>query len=375
MREIFSVDTKSSYAHSELSRLCGLYSSRTSGCGLRLVKDSRSGFAFATSPRLLPKDIAMTSDFHGFGQDGRSVFHDSTEFSPAELVDMVRSMLSELDGVFANFVGANFSSSRRSIKNPQLSLSETTTLVTAQAFVSTPTSVGFDYVSSRKRVPFRKAARRAKEMALASQDPVRPRVGRMSVTFSPKAVASLMDLVTDALSANEVLAGRSHFEGKLNQTVSSLKIVDDPLKRSGTSSRGFDDEGSRCKKKTLINKTLKSFLHTVETAGRLGGAPGNASRNYSSLPEADSTNINVSGPRGSRGELFVEWLSGTHTIPPSGDFSIEAKNAFQDGFPVSGLMVSGNLFDMLKDVTVCGRKETFENVTTRSWTAELDVIA
>jgi len=375
MKELFSIDDKSINAHSELGRLREISLSHSTGCGMRVASAGKSGFAFASSPKLLPKDFAMANEFYGYGGDGRALFNDSLSINGDKLIGMVRAMLLELDGVNANFVGASFGSTTRRIKNPHLSLSETTTQLSVQAFVSTPTSVGFDYVSSRKKVAFKKAARRAKEIALASQDPARPKVGRMLVTLRPKAVSSFVNVVLNTLSATEVLAGRSVFADRIGETVSTLKIVDDPLKKTGIESRGFDDEGSRCRKSTLIDGELKQFLHTIETAERLGGRAGNATRSYSSLPSAGSTNTIISGPKGNSGELVVDWVSGAHMIAPSGDFAVEAKNAFQNGSPVSQMMLCGNVFDMLRAVRLCGKRETFGSLTTRSWTVELDVVA
>ena len=375
MRELFSVLSEQVTVSSELGVMREALVSRTGGCGLRVVDGNRAGFAFASSPKLLPKDISPTGDFYGFGRDGRAVFNDRRGVSCDDLVEKVRGMISELDGVSANFAGADFSRTKASIRNPYESLTETICQISADAFVSTPTSVGLGYAASRKKIDFLKAARQAKEMALASEDPGKPKTGRMGVTLRPYAAGSFVDFLTDALSGREVIAGRSPLAGKLGQFVSNLRMVDDPLMKEGTESRGFDDEGVKSRRKVLIDGELIQYLHTIETAKRLGGIPGNATRGYSSLPVPGESNITVSGKRGEEAGLVVEWVSGAHTIAPSGEFAVEAKNAYQDGKPVANLMVCGNVFEMIKDVELCGKLENLGGLFTRSWTVELDVVA
>ncbi len=373
-RELFSVEEETVEVSSELGKVRELSAERREGCGMRVEKEGKLGFSFASSPDLLPSDLFFSQEFYGWGKGGRPLLSDEGATGPEELVDALRGMLSRLDGVSANFVSVSFHKTGRSLGRSPLSLSETLFFLSAQVFVSTPSSVGFDFDSSRGELDFPAVAERAKKTALESREPGKAERGRMRVTLRPKAAVSLLSVLLDALSGTEVIAGRSPLADKLGENVSSLRIVDDPLKKDGLESRGFDDEGSETKKRTLIDGELLSFLHTVETAKRLGGEPGNAVRGYSSLPVAGSTNVVVEGPSGREGDTVVDWLSGTHTIPPSGDFSVEAKNVFQDGSPVKGVMLCGNLFEMLKEVELCGERRELAGVSTPSWTVLLDVV-
>jgi PmbA protein len=93
---------------------------------------------------------------------------------------------------------------------------------------------------------------------------------------------------------------------------------------------------------------------------------GHASRNsYLSTPSVGSRNFIIDFPScdivaDTDSGVYVNTVIGAHTANSiSGDFSVEARNAFtiKDGKldkPIKSLMISGNIFDMLKNINGAG---------------------
>ncbi len=109
---------------------------------------------------------------------------------------------------------------------------------------------------------------------------------------------------------------------------------------------------------------LQGFLYDSYTAGKAGTAStGNAVRSgYSDVPRVGVRNLIVSSkeafdlPKETRG-ILVNSFIGAHTANPiSGDFSVEAKNAFyvsgEAAKPIGSMMLAGNIFHLLKDIDV-----------------------
>jgi PmbA protein len=146
----------------------------------------------------------------------------------------------------------------------------------------------------------------------------------------------------------------------------SLAIADDGLLSGGMDSSAFDGEGVPSQRTVLIDEgILKGYLYDSYTAGKEGArSTGNAVRSgYSDVPCVGSRNLILSSSDSrdllaeTKG-LMVGSLIGAHTANPiSGDFSVEAKNAFliapgEDAKPIRSLMLAGNFFELLKDIEI-----------------------
>uniref|UniRef100_UPI002FE0D3E4 metallopeptidase TldD-related protein n=1 Tax=Methanothrix soehngenii TaxID=2223 RepID=UPI002FE0D3E4 len=110
---------------------------------------------------------------------------------------------------------------------------------------------------------------------------------------------------------------------------------------------------------------LKGFLYDNYTAGKDGvRSTGNSVRSgYSDLPRVGSRNLIIDSPsaydlQAETEGYLVHGLIGAHTANPiSGDFSVEARNAFRispggDAQPIRSLMLAGNIFEILKTIEV-----------------------
>lgn len=185
----------------------------------------------------------------------------------------------------------------------------------------------------------------------------------MDVILDYHAAAGLLGTFVSAINADNVQRGRSIFADKIGQEVFSpnINIFDDGTLEGGLSSSRCDGEGTASEKTTLIeNGILKGFIHDLYTATKgKTVSTGNGNRSYGETPVVGVTNVVVEfNQQKDLSELedaiLVTDVLGAHTANPiSGDFSVEANNAFiiKNGVikaPVKKAMLSGNIFDSLK---------------------------
>jgi PmbA protein len=180
----------------------------------------------------------------------------------------------------------------------------------------------------------------------------------------------------NALKADNVERNQSPFKDKLGTKVGSetLTIYDDGLFSGGLRTGIFDGEGAPHQKTLLMNKgVLRNFLYDNYTAKKQGKeSTGNASRaGYLSTPSIEATNFHIipgtQAPEDLMNEvgdgLIVYYLQGAHSSNPvSGEFSVVAtpvwkvKNGKID-YASRGVMIAGNMFELLKNVTVVANNE------------------
>ena len=218
-------------------------------------------------------------------------------------------------------------------------------------------------------------AREAVERALSSLKPVKLEGGVMPVIFTEKALFMLLNFsLHQALKGDNVVRGRSPYAGKVGEQVAveSLTVRDRGLMPGGLATDRFDDEGVPMRDKALIEGgVLRGFLYDTYWARRAGAEPtGNALRSgYSAMPTIRFTNLVVEPGDASRDEmlaetrrgLLVDDLQGAHsTNPETGEFSVVATPAWlvEGGElkPVRGVMLAGNVYDIVKEIDMVGRE-------------------
>jgi PmbA protein len=191
---------------------------------------------------------------------------------------------------------------------------------------------------------------------------------------------ALQDLFTytliNAVRADNVQRNQSPFKGKLGEMVASenLTIYDDGLFAGGLRTWAFDGEGSPHQKTPVIERgVLRSFLYDNYSAKKEDKeSTGNAGRaGYLSTPSIDITNFHIiPGTKSSEkmlseidDGLIVYYLQGAHSSNPvSGEFSVVATPAWKikKGEIIHcsrGVMLAGNIFELLKNVTAVGSNE------------------
>jgi PmbA protein len=205
-----------------------------------------------------------------------------------------------------------------------------------------------------------KIAKKACNIAKDSRGGKHVETGDIPVILDHHAASGLMATFSSSLNADNVQRGRSVFADKLGEEVvsSSLNIYDDGTLNGGLSSSSSDGEGVPSQKTALVEKgILKNFLYDIYTANKGGVKPtGNGMRaSYGDVPSVGLTNFimefdDLNDVEGIKDGILVTDVLGAHTANPiSGDFSVEAMNAFkiEKGeiiYPIKKAMLSGNIF-------------------------------
>jgi PmbA protein len=180
----------------------------------------------------------------------------------------------------------------------------------------------------------------------------------------------------NAVRADNVQRNQSPFKGKIGEKVASenLTIYDDGLLPGGLRTWAFDGEGVPHQKTPVIEKgVLRSFLYDSYSAKKEGKeSTGNAGRaGYLSTPSIDTTNFHVSAGNKTGDEMLSEvddgliiyYLQGAHSSNPvSGEFSVVATPAWkikkgEITHCSRGVMLAGNIFEVLKNVSLIGNNE------------------
>jgi PmbA protein len=180
----------------------------------------------------------------------------------------------------------------------------------------------------------------------------------------------------NAVRADSVQRNQSPFKGKIGEKVASenLTIYDDGLFAGGLRTSAFDGEGVPHQKTAVIEKgILRNFLYDNYSAKKDGKeSTGNASRaGYLSTPGIDTTNFHIMQGNKTSDEmlsevddgLIVYYLQGAHSSNPvSGEFSVVATPAWkikqgEITHSSRGVMLAGNIFEVLKNISVVGANE------------------
>jgi PmbA protein len=225
------------------------------------------------------------------------------------------------------------------------------------------------YISRGLASSLEEVGRSAAEMARSSLGGQKAESGTFDVLLRPQAAAELLEYtLIPALLADRVQKGRSVLAGRIGESIASerLVIADDGLVSGGIDSSAFDGEGVPSQRTVLIEDgTLKAYLYDSYTAGKDGvQSTGNAVRSgYTAVPRVGARNFILSSRQSQNlleetGGFMVSGLIGAHTANAiSGDFSVEARNAFaispgERARPIRSLMLAGNIFQLLREIEV-----------------------
>jgi PmbA protein len=196
--------------------------------------------------------------------------------------------------------------------------------------------------------------------------------GQYDIVFSTDKLAQFFNVFGSVFSAKAAVNDMNPFKDKLNTIVAhkDLTITDSPLLENGFAYSYFDGEGNLMSDTTLIsNGELKSFYHNSYTAKKLSQENNfNATRGPKSTLGVGGTNKVISSvekddssfDNGTYFEIITDqgMYSGADYI--SGNFSFAASGYLvENGVrvrPVKGVTVSGNFYDVLKEISNIGQK-------------------
>nr|WP_300836923.1 metallopeptidase TldD-related protein [uncultured Acetatifactor sp.] len=208
--------------------------------------------------------------------------------------------------------------------------------------------------------------------------------GKYTAVISNKTMATLLMTYSSVFSAEAAQKGLSLLNGKEGEKIAAdfITIVDDPMYHDNVIKRTFDGEGVATYAKNVVEKgVLNTLLHNLKTAAKAGvKSTGNAGRpSYASVisvspftfyiqPEGnvqEKAKVPEELLRKAENGVYVTDVTGLHAgaNPVTGDFSLSAKGFLitegKKGAPVKNFTVSGNFFELLKNVEILGRDLDF----------------
>lgn len=356
------------------------------GVGIRIINDNKLGFAYTTNFDKLDK-IAEKAFLNSKSNDVDSNFSFSyksklpkinnnydKKFKDFNLDDATSFMKSALDTVEVEkceTTSGGFSAS----------FVETLVLNSNDVNVSNKSTRFYSHISVNAEKDGEKStAYDSKASCLFDMDPnqlsksvckiAKDSIGGLKietkttdVILDYHAATGLLNTFINAFNADNVQRGRSILADKVNNLIvdENLSIYDDATLDGGLFSAICDSEGTSSQKTTLVeNGILKGFIYDNYTAKKANmESTGNGMRgSYSTTPSVASSNVvfdfdNHQAISEIKNGFITNDVLGAHTANPiSGDFSVEANNAFliEDGeitTPVKKAMISGNIFDVL----------------------------
>jgi PmbA protein len=209
--------------------------------------------------------------------------------------------------------------------------------------------------------------RKAGERAVERLNPRKAATGRVPVVFDRRVAGGLVGHLAGAINGASVARKSSFLRDKLGAQLfpSTIRIVDDPLRKRGLRSRPFDGEGVATRPLAIIEHgVLMSWLLDCATARELGlQTTGHAQRGVSSTPSPGASNLHLEAgtldPAALVGEIeegfYITDLIGMGVNQVTGDYSRGASGFWiengQKTFPVSEVTIAGHLFDIFKSLS------------------------
>ena len=359
------------------------------GVGIRVIRDNRQGFAFTSDLNKLGESAAQAventklnkaDENYSFAEaekvpNVRKVYDKKfNDLSLDESVEFLKSTLATVGDSGCEVTGAGFSASEgRSliINSNGVSIEDEGTGfgIGLSVMLESEGKIATAYNSQSSRffdLDGEKLAGEVCGLAKRSIDTKPVETGDYSVVLDYYAAVGLLQTFLGAFNGENVMRGRSILKDRMNTEIANptLTLSDNALLEKGMFSAKCDGEGSASQKTDLIKDgVLNSFIYDIYTANKQGvETTSNGLRgSYSSTPMISPTNLEFSFSEMKdlseidRGVLTTSVL-GAHTANPiSGDFSVEANNAFkiEDGEltdPINKAMISGNVFEIMKNV-------------------------
>ncbi len=364
------------------------------GCGVRVIKNGRSGFASGTDPDRV-EDLANTAlELADFGPkiDFRLPKPEEPAVVPTvenrimlvtvdrmvewgqDLVDALNARLPELkvdikiqrsyseigivntDGLDGHFARA------------ELVITVTGLLVDDGIFWVSD----FVNLSSGPVWRMEETLERIETLVRMGKCRAAVKTGTYPVVVMPTALPELLFPLTVAVNGKQLEKKTSPLIGKENSLVLSDKItlIDNRLRPYGLASAPFDGEGVRARKNILFERgVFNGFIFDTATAAVCGrSSTGSAVRDYSNLPQPGLSNLEmVPGDaelettiKGiDEGLLVYDFIGGGQSNYLAGEVSLNVSCGYKiERGVVTGRVkdvgIAGNVYEMFKKVAAVG---------------------
>ncbi len=185
-----------------------------------------------------------------------------------------------------------------------------------------------------------------------------PKGGEMPVLLDQELAGVFAhEAVGHASEADLVLEGDSILENRIGEQIASplITIIDDPtLHEFGY--YPFDAEGSQSRRTEIIRDgVLNSYLHSRETAAKLGGTPGNCRAQGYSMPVVRMSNTFIDNGDAKFEEMLEDVRDGIYLIGSRGGQVNTGEGIFQFNAEKGYLIKNGELSELIRDVSLSGK--------------------
>lgn len=230
---------------------------------------------------------------------------------------------------------------------------------------------GFKSSYELEKIAYGELAKEAREKAEEKFGAGLVKSGRYPIVFEGKQMQQILSTFCSCFFAKEAQLGTSLLKGKEGELIATekLTLMDDPFYEGNPMKIAFDGEGTPTYTKAVIeNGVLKTLLYNLES-GAFAGKPstGNGARSSASIGTKVFNFYIVPGQQSreelfkmAEGGIFITQMKGFHAgaNTVSGDFSIESEGFMiengKKGAPVKSFTVSGNFFELLKEIAAIG---------------------
>lgn len=377
-------------------------SAQSEGVGVRIIRDGRTGFAYAGTldPAAIDEVVAEARDNVAFGTadewaglaepDGvpvtdQDLWNDALAGYPTDrkielAMELERQALAADsrirvdDANYADSWGeqavATTSGIRRSGRANGCYVSISTL---ADENGETQTGFGFSVGRQPDELDVGVAAADGVKRATRLLGATKPASRRVTVVLDPFVTAQFLGIIGSTLNGESVVKGRSLFRERLGEQVAAggVTLVDDPTNPLAFTATDVDGEGLAARRNVLLEDgVLRQFVHSSYSARRAGtvstgnavrgGYAGSASVGCLALQLVPGSRMQDEIIAGIDDGLLVESVSGLHSgvNPISGDFSTGASGVLiKDGAmgaPVREFTIASTLQRMLLDVAEVG---------------------
>jgi len=396
--EVLFVEMEESPVKFQANRLFSLETKYTTGAGLRIVKDGRIGFSCTTDLSKLKDLVANVVASAKYGQEAKFTFPKKAEKAAVEVLSpevkqarpetfveagrrSIAGLLAEVPEIKCDIRLTRSVARIRLLNSAGLEVGVTRTLSQFDLSGLVIGAEGLLWVyegkSSRKLVlPGKKAVSKlAEQVRLAKK--VVPLSGKpLPVLFAPEVMPNLWHAIVMGVNGKTAQKGASPLVGRVGERLldERVTITDDPTLDWGPGSSPWDDEGVKSRRNVLFEKgVLQGFLYDLQTAGMVGAkSTGSARRSFSSLPYPSVTNLVVKPGEDKfqdllkgmkEGLLIYGVIGGGQSNLLAGDFSLNIGLGYKiEKGKIAGrvkdVMVSGNLYALLKNNLLALSKET-----------------
>ena len=393
--EVFEVSSEETQVRFEANRLKQLQTKQQTSLALRIIRQGKTGYATATEIRDGTELVNNAVETAEFGTKAAFKFPESTEYPVVDIFDdavnsvSIKEMVGLGEEMIATVTGHNpriicEGAVRRGVITVNIINSRSGQAAYRKSFFGLDiegslieeTDMLFVGESESSCHPLSDTTTitsevlrqldRAKNRAIAPSK-------QLPVVFTPNGIASgLLLPLMSAFNGKTVLEGASPIGNKQGQLVFDKKfqLYDDPTINYRPGSRPCDDESVSSQRTTLVKEgVISDFLYDLQTAALASKqSTGNGSRSRGGLPSPTPSAFTIVPGDTTLDDmikeikegLLVDYLMGaSQGNVLGGDFSGNVLLGYkiEKGEIVGRVkdtMVSGNIYQVLKDITAIG---------------------